>query len=274
MTHLAAITHGFVGADLEALCREAAMLCLRRILPDIDFELHQIPYEQLATLEIQMDDFLGALREVEPSTTREVYVEVPDVHWQDVGGLAQVRERLIEAVEWPLQYSVLYKKAGIRPPKGILLVGPPGCGKTMLAKAIATESKVNFISVKGPALLSKFVGESEQGVREVFHKARQAAPCIIFFDEIDALAPTRAGASTDSHVSGRVLSQILTEIDGIEELKGVLVLGGHQQDRYARPGDSAAGQIRRDRRDSASRRTGARRNLYGPHARQTVLFGH
>jgi transitional endoplasmic reticulum ATPase len=198
---------------------------LRRILPNIDFELAQIPYEQLATLEIQMDDFLGALREVEPSTTREVYVEVPDVHWEDVGGLAPVRERLIEAVEWPLQYALLYGKAGIRPPKGILLVGPPGCGKTMLAKAIATESKVNFISVKGPALLSKFVGESEQGVREVFRKARQAAPCIIFFDEIDSLVPTRASGSTDSHVADRVLSQLLTELDGIEELKGVLVLG-------------------------------------------------
>jgi len=166
--HLAAITHGFVGADLEALCREAAMICLRRIMPDIDFALARIPYEQLAKLEVRMEDFSDALREVEPSATREVFVEVPDVRWEDVGGLAQVKQRLVEAVEWPLQYAGLFTKAGIRPPKGILLVGPPGCGKTMLAKAVATESKVNFISVKGPALLSKYVGESERGVRDIF----------------------------------------------------------------------------------------------------------
>ena len=171
-----------------------------------------------------MEDFLDALREVEPSAMREVFVEVPDVRWKDVGGLAQVKQRLIEAVEWPLQYAELFTKAGIRPPKGILLTGPPGCGKTLLAKAIATESKVNFISVKGPALLSKYVGESEKGVREMFRKAKQAAPCIIFFDEIDALVPTRAGGS-DAHVAERVLSQFLAEMDGIEELKGVLVLG-------------------------------------------------
>ncbi len=223
--HLAEITHGFVGADLEALCREAAMICLRRILPDIDFALSRIPYEQLSKLEIQMDDFRDALCEVEPSSTREVYVEVPDIHWADVGGLARIREQLIEAVEWPLSYAPLYAKAGIRPPKGILLVGPPGCGKTLLAKAIATESKVNFISVKGPELLSKFVGESEQGVREVFRKGRQAAPCIVFFDEIDALVPARGAGATDSHVADRVLSQFLAELDGVEELKGVLVLG-------------------------------------------------
>ena len=172
-----------------------------------------------------MDDFLAALREVEPSAIREVFVEVPDVHWHDVGGLGAVKERLIEAVEWPLKYSHLFLEAGVKPPKGILLSGPPGCGKTMLAKAIATESQVSFISVKGPALLSMYVGESERGVREVFHKARQAAPCIIFFDEIDALVPLRSAGSSDSHVSERVLSQLLSEIDGIEELKGVLVLG-------------------------------------------------
>jgi len=225
MAHLAEITHGFVGADLEALCREAAMICLRRIMPDIDFALTSIPYEQLTKLEVHMDDFLAALREVEPSAIREVFVEVPDVHWQDVGGLEAVKERLVEAVEWPLKYPHLFKKAGINPPKGILLSGPPGCGKTMLAKAIATESGVNFISVKGPALLSKYVGESERGVREVFRKARQASPCIICFDEIDALVPVRSAGSSDSHVAERVLSQFLSELDGIEELKGVLVLG-------------------------------------------------
>jgi len=225
MTHLADITHGFVGADLEALCREAAMICLRGIMPDIDFVLTQIPYEQLAKLEVHMDDFLASLREVEPSAIREVFVEVPDVRWQDVGGLEEVKAHLIEAVQWPLKYPHLFEEAGIKPTKGILISGPPGCGKTLLAKAIANESGVNFISVKGPALLSKYVGESERGVREVFRKARQAAPCIIFFDEIDALVPVRSGSSSDSHVAERVLSQFLSEVDGIEELKGVLVLG-------------------------------------------------
>jgi len=225
MTHLADITHGFVGADLEALCREAAMICLRGIMPDIDFVLTQIPYEQLAKLEVHMDDFLASLREVEPSAIREVFVEVPDVRWQDVGGLEEVKAHLIEAVQWPLKYPHLFEEAGIKPTKGILISGPPGCGKTLLAKAIANESGVNFISVKGPALLSKYVGESERGVREIFRKARQAAPCIIFFDEIDALVPVRSGSSSDSHVAERVLSQFLSEVDGIEELKGVLVLG-------------------------------------------------
>jgi transitional endoplasmic reticulum ATPase len=225
MDHIAEITHGFVGADLEALCREAAMRCLRRIIPNIDFTAAGIPYEQLASLEVHLDDFLEALAEVEPSAIREVFVEVPDVRWDDVGGHEALKARLIEAVEWPLQYPHVFEQAGAKPPKGILLSGPPGCGKTMLAKAIANESKVNFISVKGPALLSKYVGESEEGVRDVFRKARQAAPCIVFLDEIDALLPTRSGASSDSHVSERVLSQFLAEFDGIDELKGVLVLG-------------------------------------------------
>jgi transitional endoplasmic reticulum ATPase len=225
MGRVAEITHGFVGADLEALCREAAMICLRRILPDIDFALARIPFEQLAKLEVEREDFLDAMREVEPSAMREVFVEVPDVRWEDVGGLAQAKQRLIEAVEWPLQYAELFTEAGIRPPKGILLTGPPGCGKTMLAKAIANESGVNFISVKGPALLSKYVGESERGVRDMFHKAKQAAPCIIFFDEIDALVPARDSGGSDAHVAERVLSQFLAELDGVEELKGVLMLG-------------------------------------------------
>ena len=224
MNHLAEITHGFVGADLEALCREAAMICLRRIMPDIDFAMAGIPYEQLARLEVHMDDFLTALKEVEPSAIREVFVEVPNVHWDDVGGHESLKARLIESVEWPLHYAHLFEQAGTRPPKGILLSGPPGCGKTLLAKAIANESRVNFISVKGPALLSKYVGESEQGVRDIFRKAKQASPCIIFFDEIDSLVPARGGGSTESHVA-RVLSQFLAELDGIEELKGILILG-------------------------------------------------
>jgi transitional endoplasmic reticulum ATPase len=194
-------------------------------MPDIDFARAGIPYDQLMKLEVHMDDFVSALKEVEPSAIREVFVEVPDVRWEDVGGHGSLKNKLTESVEWPLQYPHLFEQAGTRPPKGILLSGPPGCGKTLLAKAIANESKVNFISVKGPALLSKYVGESEQAVRDVFRKARQASPCIVFFDEIDALVPTRAGGSTDSHVAERVLSQFLAELDGLEELKGVLVLG-------------------------------------------------
>ena len=225
LAHLANITHGFVGADLEALCRESAMICLRRIMPDVDFALAHIPYDQLAKLEVKMDDFLSALQMIEPSAMREVFVEVPNVGWEDVGGLAETKARLVEAVEWPLQYPDLFTQAGIRPPKGILLSGPPGCGKTLLAKAIASETNVNFISIKGPELLSKYVGESEKAVRDIFRKARQAAPCIIFFDEIDALVPSRSAGTSDSHTSERVLSQFLTELDGVEELRGVLVLG-------------------------------------------------
>ncbi len=225
LSHLAEITHGFVGADLEALCREGAMICLRRIMPDVDFGLANIPYDQLAKLEVKMDDFLEALQTIEPSALREVFVEVPDVRWEDVGGLAEIKARLIEAVEWPLQHPDLFTQAGIRPPKGILLSGPPGCGKTLLAKAVASETQVNFISVKGPELLSKYVGESERAVREIFRKARQAAPCIVFFDELDALVPSRSAGTSDSHVAERVLSQFLAELDGVEELKGVLVLG-------------------------------------------------
>ncbi len=224
LSRLSEITHGFVGADLEALCREAAMICLRRIMPDIDFALTSIPYEQLAKLEVHMDDFLDALHDVEPSAIREVFVEVPNVRWEDVGGLDEVKARLVESVEWPLNHAELFKRASVKPPKGILLTGPPGCGKTLLAKAIANESKVNFISVKGPSLISKYVGESERGVREVFRKARQASPCIIFFDEIDALVPARGSGASESRVTERVLGQFLSELDGIEELKGVLVL--------------------------------------------------
>jgi len=224
MNHLAEITHGFVGADLEAFCREAAMLCLRDLLAEMDFSLAKIPYESLAKLEVGMDHFLGALKEVEPSAIREVFIEVPNVPWTAVGGLGSLKQRLSEAVEWPLHYPELFAQAGVQPPKGILLTGPPGCGKTLLAKAIATESQVNFISVKGPALLSKYVGESERQVRDVFRKAKQAATCILFFDEIDSIVPLRGSGMSDSPVTDRVLSQFLTELDGIEELKGVLVL--------------------------------------------------
>ena len=225
LERLAALTHGFVGADLEALCREAAMSTFRRLMPEIDFTADYIPYEKLLKLEVTQERFLEALKEVEPSAIREVFTEVPEVRWSDVGGLHAVKRLLQETVEWPLEHLALFEYAQVSPRKGILLTGEPGTGKTLVAKALARESEVNFISVKGPELLSKWVGESERGVREVFKKARQAAPCIVFFDEIDALAPRRTGGATDSHVSDRVLSQFLAELDGIEELRGMVVLG-------------------------------------------------
>lgn len=225
LTKLAEITHGFVGADLQALCREAAMSCLRQVMPEIDFQKAHIPTETLLNLKVGMEHFLQALKEIEPSAIREVFVEVPDVGWEDVGGLEEVKRQLQEAVEWPLRYEKLFERARLTPPKGILLTGPPGTGKTLLAKALAREGKVNFISIKGPALLSKYVGESERAVRDIFRKARQAAPCILFFDEIDAIAPRRGAGGLDSGVAERVISQLLTELDGIEELKGVLILG-------------------------------------------------
>ena len=224
LAHVAAITHGFVGADLEALCREGGMIALRRLLPEIDFSQSHVPDEILARLQVRPADFQEALRDVEPSAVREVFVEVPNVTWDDVGGLDEIKQRLREAVQWPLTYPELFESMRLAPPKGALVSGPPGCGKTLLAKALATEAGVNFVSVKGPELLSMYVGESERGLRDVFRKARQAAPCIIFFDEIDALAPARSHGSHDSGVGAHVLSQLLTELDGIEELKGVFVL--------------------------------------------------
>jgi len=193
LKRIASVTHGFVGADLEALCKEAAMRALRRILPEIDFEKDTVPAEILNKITVTMEDFMDALRDVEPSAMREVLLEIPEVRWDDIGGLKDVKLELQEAVEWPLKYPELFKHMDAKPPKGILLYGPPGTGKTLLAKAVANESEANFISVKGPELLSKWVGESERAVREIFRKARQAAPSIIFFDEIDAIAPVRGG---------------------------------------------------------------------------------
>ncbi len=223
---LAEVTHGFVGADLEALAREAAMSALRNILPKIDFEMAEIPFEILMKLEVTMDNFLDAMKEVEPSAIREVFVEIPNVRWEDVGGLEEIKKELQEAIEWPIKYAKIFKKEKIQSPKGILLYGAPGTGKTLLAKAVATESELNFISVKGPALISKYLGESERGIREIFKKARQVAPVIIFFDEIDAIVPKRgSGGGDSSNTTERVISQFLTELDGIEELKDVIILG-------------------------------------------------
>jgi transitional endoplasmic reticulum ATPase len=221
---IASMSHGFVGADLQSLAKEAAIRALRKVLPEIDLTAESIPSDTLRKIIVTMDDFLNVLQEMEPSALREVFVEVPNVTWNDIGGLSDVKQELQEAVEWPLKYQSLFTHSDAVPPKGILLYGPPGTGKTLIAKAAAHESEANFISIKGPELISKWVGESEKGVREVFRKARGAAPCIIFFDEIDAIAPTRGGAGSDSHVTERVISQLLTELDGLEILTNVVVI--------------------------------------------------
>ncbi len=221
---LADITHGFVGADLAALAREAGMRALRRIVPELDLDVESIPVEILNKIVVVNEDFVDALRELEPSAMREVLVESPNVRWDDIGGLAEVKQELMEAVEWPLAYPKLFSHMAASPPKGIMLYGPPGTGKTLMAKAVATESQANFISIKGPEFLSKWVGESERAVRETFRKARQAAPTVLFFDEMDAIAPARGGGTSDSHVTERVISQILSEMDGLEALHNVVVI--------------------------------------------------
>ncbi|MCE8423916.1 MAG: CDC48 family AAA ATPase [Candidatus Methanoperedens sp.] len=217
------MTHGFVGADLAALAREAAMCSIRRVLPEIDLDVQSIPVELLNKMTVTFEDFNNAMRDMTPSALREVFVESPNVHWSDIGGLEDAKQELKEVVEWPLKYPELFKHMIAKPPKGILLYGAPGTGKTLLAKAVATESEANFISVKGPEFLSKWVGESEKAVRETFRKAKQAAPCVIFFDEIDSIAPSR-GTGSDSHVTERVVSQLLSEIDGIEELHNITII--------------------------------------------------
>jgi transitional endoplasmic reticulum ATPase len=225
LKRIASLTHGFVGADIAALCREAAMKSLRRYLPEIDIQQERIPPEIVEKLEIRMGDFEAAYKEITPTELREVYVEVPTVRWEDIGGLEEVKQELIEAIEWPLKYPERFKRIGIKPPKGILLFGPPGCGKTLLAKAVATESESNFITVKGPEIFSKWVGESEKAIREIFRRARTAAPAIIFFDEIDSIAPLRFGGAGDSMVTERVISQLLTELDGLVGLENVVIVG-------------------------------------------------
>ena len=223
LEHLAEVTHGFVGADLDQLTKEAAMNSLRRIIPKINLEEDIIPASVLSELEVTQNDFNEALLEIHPSALREVFVEIPNVCWEDVGGLSAEKSEIQQSIELPLKHPKFFAHMGAKQPKGILLFGSPGTGKTLLAKAVAHETQANFISVKGPELLSKWVGESEKGIREIFRKARQAAPSIIFFDEIDSIAPVR-GKSFDSGVTERMISQFLTELDGLEELKGVVVI--------------------------------------------------
>jgi len=223
LTKIAEITHGYTGADLAALAKEAALNALRRYLPKIDLSKNEIPTELLDSIEVTMDDFIHALNEIVPSGLREIYIEVPEVRWSDIGGLDEVKQQLREVVEWPLKYPESFKRLGIEPPKGVLLYGPPGCGKTLLAKAVATESGANFIAIKGPEIMSKWVGESEKAIREIFKKARIYAPSVVFLDEIDSIAPIR-GVLEDTHVTERVVSQLLTELDSIEKLRNVAII--------------------------------------------------
>jgi transitional endoplasmic reticulum ATPase len=224
LKRIAEITHGYTGADLAALCREAAMKALRRYLPKINLEEKRIPHELLEQMEVTNEDMMNAYREITPTAMREVYVETPNVRWEDIGGLDDVKQYLKEAVEWPLKNPEAFKRFGITPPKGILLYGPPGSGKTLLGRAVATESEANFISVRGPEIFSKWVGESEKAIREIFRKARMAAPSIVFLDEFDSIAPARGMDISDSRVTERVISQLLTEIDGLVTLQNVVVI--------------------------------------------------
>lgn len=224
MKRLYEMTHGYTGADLAALGRETAMKALRRYLPEINLEEERIPPSVLEKMEVKMEDFLNAYKEITPTAMREVYIEVPAVRWSQIGGLEEVKQDLIEVVEWPLKNPEVFQRMGVRPPKGILLYGPPGCGKTLLARAVATESEANFITIKGPEVFSKWVGESEKAIREVFRKGRMAAPSVIFFDEFDSLVPRRGMGFADSGVTERVISQLLTEMDGIITLEEVVVI--------------------------------------------------
>jgi transitional endoplasmic reticulum ATPase len=245
LDELAELTHGYVGADLESLCKEAAMSVLRNVLPEIDMD-EEIPSEVLEQLVVDEDAMLEGLRSVEPSQMREVMVEVPQVSWEDIGGLDDTKERLQEMVEWPQKYPERFEKMGIEVPKGILMYGMPGTGKTLMAKAVANEANANFISIKGPEIFSKYVGESEEAVREIFKKARQVAPCVLFIDEIDAIAPRRGGRSSDSGAGDRVVNQLLTELDGIESLKGVTVIAATNRPDMIDPAIMRPGRIDRN----------------------------
>ena len=243
LERLAEMTHGFVGADLEALCREAALVRLRRLMESVDLLTEEVSLEALEGLSISLDDFLGAMTLVEPSAIREVFVEIPEVRWEDIGGLEKIKTRLQQIVEWPIRYRDLYQQLDCTPPRGILLTGPPGTGKTLLAKAVATETQRNFIAVKGPELLSKWVGESEKGVREVYRKARLAAPSILFFDEIDALVPRRGAGESDARVTEKVISQFLTEMDGVEVVADVVILAATNRPDLLDPAILRAGRF-------------------------------
>lgn len=242
LEHLAQVTHGYVGADLQSLCREAAMARLRKTFSGFHLGFDDIPVEDIEKMTVGMDNFQEALALIEPSAIREVFTEVADVHWSDIGGLDDVKRVLKESIEWPARYPDLFKRAGISPPKGIMLYGPPGVGKTLLAKAVATESGANFISVKGPALMSRWVGETERAVRELFHKAKLASPCIMFLDEVDSIAPARGGMDA-SAVTDRTIAQLLTEMDGIQELTGVTVLAATNRKDLVDPALLRAGRF-------------------------------
>lgn len=245
LSYYASKTHGFVGADLQMIGKEAAMKTLRRILPDLNLEENEIPLEILESLSVTKEDFDSALTEVEPSALREVFIQTPSETWDDVGGLEEAKQLLRETIEWPLKYPNIYKYMKAKPPKGILLYGLPGTGKTLIARALAHESEVNFISVKGPEFLSKWVGESEKAVRETFRKARSAAPCIIFLDEIDAIAPIRGSSRGDSNVTERMISQLLTEMDGLEALNNVIIIAATNRPDIIDPALLRAGRFGR-----------------------------
>ena len=244
LDEIANVTHGFTGADLSALCKESAMRALRRILPELDLNVPEVPVETMNKLIVTRNDFMEALTEMEPSALREVFAEITNIHWSDIGGLEELKQELRESVEWPLKYTNVFEYAGAKPPKGVLLYGPPGTGKTLLAKAVATEGEINFISVKGPEIMSKWVGESEKAIREVFRKARQAAPCVIFLDELDSIAPRR-GSGADSNVTERIVGQILVDLDGISSLKNVLVIGATNRPDLLDPALLRAGRFDR-----------------------------
>ncbi len=263
-------THGFVGADLESLVREAAMHALRRVRPDLDLEGDEIDAETLETLAVTEADFRAALREIEPSALREVFVETPSVTWADVGGLAETKARLQEAVQWPLEHPEAFRQVDLQSTTGILLHGPPGTGKTLLAKAVANEAQSNFISVKGPELFDKYVGESEKGVREIFSKARENAPTVIFFDEIDAIASKRGSGAGDSQVGERVVSQLLTELDGLEELEDVVVVAATNRPDLIDDALTRAGRIERQIEVGVPDET-TRREILAIHTRDRPL---
>ncbi|HUL62950.1 MAG TPA: CDC48 family AAA ATPase [Methanocella sp.] len=271
LERIAATSHGFVGADLSGLCKEAAMKALRRYLPEIDLD-KEIPREFLEKMRVYGDDFTAALKEVQPSAMREIFIEPTNTRWSDVGGLDEAKQEIVETIEWPLRNPKKFTEMGIRPPKGIVLYGPPGTGKTLLARAVAGESEANFVNIRGPELLSKWVGESEKAVRETFRKARQVSPSIIFFDELDALAPARGGGDEGSRVSERVVNQILTELDGLVELEGVVVIGASNRPDIIDPALLRPGRFDRLVYVGAPSKEG-RLNIFKIHTRNMPLAG-